>query len=172
MPRDCVSRALVGQIGTMVSARFRALEELCRMKLNDLDLANGTVRIMGKGNRERIAPLSNAAVEWVRKYTAEVRAEQLQGPTPALWVKANGDPLGGQAIGLSIRECARKAGTQPPITPHGIRRACATHMLRRGAHPVQLQMLLGHASLRHLSQYLRVTFQEMRAIHGRSRLGQ
>jgi integrase/recombinase XerD len=59
-----------------------------------------------------------------------------------------------------------------PITPHAIRRACATHMLRRGASPVQLQMLLGHASLQHLSAYLRVSFHELQAIHEGSRLGQ
>ena len=73
---------------------------------------------------------------------------------------------------LAVEECARKAGIVTPITPHAIRRACATHMLRRGAHPVQLQILLGHASLKCLSQYLRVTFQELRAMHERGRLGQ
>ena len=185
VPNEAEMQALlaVPDIATPLGMRTRAvletaystgarLEELSRMKLGDLDLANGTVRILGKGDRERVAPLSKAAVMWVRKYATEARADRLTKAATALWLKANGDPLGCQAIGLSIRECARKAGTQPPITPHGIRRACATHMLRRGAHPVQLQMLLGHASLRHLSQYLRVTFQEMRAIHGRSRLGQ
>ena len=59
------------------------------------------------------------------------------------------------------RPLIQRTGT--PLTPHGIRRACATHMLNRGAHPVQLQMLLGHASLKHLSQYLRVTFREIQA---------
>ena len=148
------------------------LEELSRMKHADLDLANGTVRIMGKGNRERVVPLGRSAVGWVRRYVVEVRARLLRGATTALWVKAGGGPLGSQAIGLSIHACAGKAGIETPISPHGIRRACATHMLSRGAHPVELQMLLGHASLKHLSRYLRVTFREMRAIHERSRLGQ
>ena len=147
------------------------LEELARMRHSDLDLANGTVRILGKGNRERMAPLGAAAIEWVRKYVVEVRARQTRTAGGALWVKALGLPLGSVMIGRLIRECARRAGTVTPITPHGIRRACATHMLNRGAHPVQLQMLLGHTSLKHLSQYLRVSFRELHAIHERSRLG-
>ena len=147
------------------------LEELARMRHSDLDLANGAVRILGKGNRERMAPLGAAAIEWVRKYVVEVRARQTRTAGGALWVKALGLPLGSVMIGRLIRECARRAGTVTPITPHGIRRACATHMLNRGAHPVQLQMLLGHTSLKHLSQYLRVSFRELRAIHERSRLG-
>jgi integrase/recombinase XerD len=145
------------------------LEELARMKLGDLDPANGTVRIMGKGNRERVAPLGTAAMEWVKRYVLEARSRQANGDATALWVKAGGTGLGGQGISRSIQECARQAGVT--ITPHGIRRACATHMLRRGAHPVQLQTLLGHASLKHLSQYLRVSFREMRAMHEGSRLG-
>ena len=185
VPNEAEMRALltVPDVATALGMRTRAilevaystgarLEELSRMKLSDLDLANGTVRIMGKGNRERVVPLGRSAVGWVRRYVVEVRARLLRGATTALWVKAGGGPLGSQAIGLSIHACAGKAGIETPISPHGIRRACATHMLSRGAHPVELQMLLGHASLKHLSRYLRVTFREMRAIHERSRLGQ
>jgi site-specific recombinase XerD len=54
---------------------------------------------------------------------------------------------------------------------NALRRACASHMLARGANPVQLQMLLGHASLKHLSAYLRLGFRDLQAIHARSRLG-
>lgn len=147
------------------------LEELHRMRLSDLDLVNGTVRILGKGDRERVLPLGKSAIEWVRRYVAEVRGKQAGDKQNALWIRADGEPLGSVGIGLCIRTCARKAGTATLITPHAIRRACATHMLNRGAHPMQLQMLLGHSSLKHLSQYLRVTFREILAIHERSRLG-
>ena len=148
------------------------LEELARMKFADLDLANGTVRTMGKGSRERVVPMGASAVEWVRRYLAEARARYGMGEGTALWLKDKGKPIGPQGISRSIQECVRKAALTTPITPHAIRRACATHMLRRGASPVQLQMLLGHASLRHLSAYLRVTFHELQAMHERSRLGQ
>lgn len=148
------------------------LEELARMKHGDLDLLNGTIRILGKGNRERMVPVGATALEWVRRYVMEVRPGVV-GYTPgALWVKAGGKPLGSQGIGLAIRQMVRKAGLSTPVTPHGIRRACATHMLNGGAHPVQIQMLLGHASMKHLSQYLQTTFREMQSVHERSRLGQ
>ena len=168
MARGLRTRAIL-EVAYGTGAR---LEELSRMKLGDLDLANGTVRILGKGSRERVVPLGRGAIEWVRRYAAEARGRHAEGASAALWLKDGGRPLGSQGISRSIQVCVRKAGVTTPTTPHAIRRACATHMLRRGAHPVQLQMLLGHASLRHLSAYLRVSFHEMHAVHQRSRLGQ
>jgi site-specific recombinase XerD len=147
------------------------LEELARMRLACVDLQAGTVRIMGKGSKERVVPLGRGAVEWLEKYLSW-RREVVGSDVGALWVGPKGKPIGSLAVGLSIRQCARKAGTATKITPHGLRRACATHMLGRGAHPVQLQMLLGHASLKHLSAYLRVRFLDLKAMHERSRLGQ
>ncbi len=147
------------------------LEELARMRLANVDLQAGTVRIMGKGSKERVVPLGREAVEWLEKYLALRRKLAAPG-VEALWVGPKGGAIGSLAVGLSIRQCARKGGTATKITPHGLRRACGTHMLARGAHPVQLQMLLGHASLSHLSQYLRVRFRDLKAMHERSRLGQ
>lgn len=166
--RGIRTRALL-EVAYSTGAR---LEELARMKHGDLDLVNGTIRILGKGNRERVVPMGKAALEWVGKYVVGVRARLVKCAPGALWVGPDGSPIGSLSIGLSIRECVRKAGTVTPITPHGIRRACATHMLNHGAHPVQIQMLLGHASMKHLSQYLQVRFREMKAVHERSRLGQ
>jgi integrase/recombinase XerD len=148
------------------------LEELSRMKFADLDLPHGTVRIMGKGQRERVVPLGKAAAEWIARYVSEVRTALASAGTAQLWVRQDGGPLGSLSIGLAVRRCASRAGTATKITPHGLRRACATHMLGRGAHPVQIQMLLGHSSLKHLSAYLRVTFRELQAMHERSRVGQ
>ena len=71
-----------------------------------------------------------------------------------------------------LRKYGRKAKLSVNITPHSLRRACATHMLRNGAHPVQIQMLLGHATMRHLAQYLRLTIREIREMHRKSRPGQ
>lgn len=145
------------------------LEEIARMKRADMDLAEGVVRIMGKGAKERVVPLGASAVEWLRRYLAAAPCRP--DGVEALWVKEGGLPLGSRAIGLAIHKLSLQAGGPTPITPHAIRRACATHMLRRGASPVQLQALLGHASLRHLSAYLRVSFLELKTQHDRSRLG-
>jgi integrase/recombinase XerD len=74
-------------------------------------------------------------------------------------------------MGMMIRRYGRAAGIGIPITPHSLRRACATHMLRHGADPVSIQHLLGHASLKHLSQYLRVTITEVKSMHQQSAPG-
>jgi integrase/recombinase XerD len=167
-PRGLRTRALL-EVAYSTGAR---LEELARMKHADLDPVHGTLRVLGKGNRERVVPLGKEAVAWVGKYVAEVRAKQGPKEAEQLWRRRDGGALGSLAIGLSIREAARKAGSATAITPHGLRRACATHMLAHGAHPVQIQMLLGHSSLKHLSAYLRVSFRELKAVHEGSRLGQ
>lgn len=147
------------------------LAELARMRLGDVDFAAGTIRILGKGERERVVPVGRQALEWLRRYRELVAPGRTEADGDALWLSERGGPSGSMAIGRSIRQCARRAGTATRITPHGLRRACVTHMLARGASPVQLQQLLGHASLKHLSQYLRVRFAELQAVHERSRLG-
>ncbi len=148
------------------------VEELSRLMVRDVDMVNGTVRVMGKGERERVLPLGAQAVEWLRRYEAEVgKRTAAGGRPPELWVTQYGKPLGYVAIRLGIVRHGRDSGVQTRITPHSLRRACATHMLRRGAHPVDLQMLLGHASFSHLSQYLRLTITELQAVHARSKPG-
>jgi len=71
-----------------------------------------------------------------------------------------------------VKTSARQAGIGTGITVHGIRRACATHMLRNGAHPVEIQMLLGHSSLKHLSQYLRISITDIRKMHRESKVSE
>jgi site-specific recombinase XerD len=148
------------------------LEELSRMRYPDLDHAAGTIRVMGKGRRERVVPLGKAALEWVSRYVAEVRAKWAKEGEDALWVGARGRRLHSCAISLMIRNYAAKLDVATHITAHGLRRACGTHLLKHGANPIHIQMLFGHASLHHLSQYLRVDFHELRAMHERSILGQ
>ena len=145
-------------------------EELSRLTVKDVDLDSGTVRVMGKGSRERVVPLGKQAAECVRAYLAGVGQTRSNGTAP-LWVAQNGKPISYMAVRATILKHSRECGVTPLITPHALRRACATHMLRRGAHPVDLQMLLGHASLQHLSQYLRVTVSDLREAHARSKPG-
>ena len=89
----------------------------------------------------------------------------------ALWNSINQRPLGYQGIGALIRGLGKRAGLQTHINPHSLRRACVTHMLRRGADPVSIQQLLGHASLATLGQYLRVSITDIKAMHENTRPG-
>ena len=147
--------------------------ELCALTVGDLNLEGGLVRVLGKGSKERMLPLGKQAVHWLREYLSQARPKFLQGqPDPrALWLNARGRPLSYFALEQVIHRQAQAANLATPITPHSLRRACATHMLGHGAHPVQLQLLLGHATLKTLSQYLRLTISELKSTHAQTAPG-
>jgi integrase/recombinase XerD len=170
-------------LNTVIGIRDRALletaygtaarlGELAAMRLESLNLGERTVRLFGKGSRERMVPLGRGAVEWLTQYIEKARPELLKGNrTDALWVSTKQEELGYQAISVIIRGYGKKAGLSIGINPHSLRRACVTHMLRNGADPISIQQLLGHASLGTLSQYLRVSITEVKAMHEKTRPG-
>lgn len=148
-------------------------EELYRLTVCDLDLDNQRLRVLGKGRKERMLPLGKHALQWLRQYIAQVRPKLLKNHTDesALWINQFGKRLDYNALQQLFFRHSQKAGITPKITPHSMRRACATHMLQNGAHPVQLQLLLGHSTLRTLGQYLRLTVTELQQAHARTRPG-
>ncbi len=148
-------------------------EELVTLDAVAVDLVNGTVRVLGKGRRERVLPLTRPAVSWLSRYTEKARPVLLKGAIdePALWIDLHGSRLAPHALDVVVKKSARAAQV-PGVTPHTLRRACATHLLQGGAHPVFVQQLLGHASMRHLAHYLRMTIAELKATHARSKPGQ
>lgn len=149
--------------------------ELAGLRLRDLDESDRTLRVRGKGSRERLLPLGRAALEALRAYLGAPRAAlRARGPAAAveaLWIGVGGRALGGRGLAGVLRRHSLAAGLQAPITPHGLRRACATHMLRRGAHPARIQALLGHATARHLPAYLRLSIMDIQHMHRASRPG-
>ena len=167
-PKGLRDRALL-EVSYSTGAR-RA--ELAGMETDSLDLERGSVRIMGKGSKERVVPLGKQAVVWLKRYLADARPRLLEGQqeTP-LWVGTRGKGLSAQGIQVLFAHYGREAGISMRISPHALRRACASHMLARGAHPVEIQMLLGHATLGTLGQYLKLTIRELHAAHARSNPG-
>ena len=148
------------------------LEELTGLKLSSVDLKNKVLRVMGKGKKERVVPLTRAACKWLEDYVSGARRELLKYNLneDALWIGKHKKGMSHAALGVRIGEYSKEAGIRR-ISPHAIRRACATHMLRNGAHPVQIQMLLGHSDLSTLSRYLSITLEDMKKSHGKSRPG-
>jgi integrase/recombinase XerD len=142
------------------------LEELTQLSLRDLDLERGLMRVMGKGRKERMLPLGRESVSWLREYIGDARMK-LAGDQAEdqgrLWLAKGGRPLSGRGIRWMLSRYARDAGLVS-ISPHALRRACATHMLRRGAHPVQIQHLLGHVDASTLNPYLRLTICDLQAV--------
>ena len=148
-------------------------EELHRMDSEHLDLDNGLVRVLGKGRRERMLPLGKQAIQWLGQYLKNARPKLLRERTDerALWIDRHGQRLGYPMFHQIVRVHARGASLVTPFTPHSLRRACATHMLRRGAHPLQLQLLLGHSSLKHLGAYLRLSITDLQRAHAQTNPG-
>ena len=148
--------------------------EMFRLNVRDLDLQQGLVRLFGKGDKERLVPIGNQALHWLKRYLAEARPKLLKvRETPALWLSSHGGgPLGYEAIQQQLRTLTRKAGLPASVlTPHNLRRACATHLLDHGASPLMLQELLGHERTATLSHYLRQTIADVKASHRRSAPG-
>ena len=148
------------------------LRELVGLTLARLQLHDQTVRLMGKGNKERLVPMGSHAAAWLAQYLAEARPVLLNGcATDRLWIGKQGRPLGYEGVIALVRVHAQACGVAHPISTHALRRACVTHMLRRGASPVALQEMLGHANLDSLSRYLKVAIRDLKAAHARTRPG-
>lgn len=148
-------------------------EELITLDLFDVDLERGTARVVGKGRKERVLPLTKTAVKWLTHYVRSARPKLLAGrlDEPALWIDRTGKRMDGQTLHVMIRKYARSVGLKD-IGVHALRRACATHLLENGAHPLQVQTLLGHGSFGSLKNYLRLTAKEVRAMHRKAKPGQ
>jgi integrase/recombinase XerD len=171
-------------VSTLTGVRDRAMietaytsgirgNELIRLKITDLDLKYKILRIIGKGDKERLAPLGQKAVYWLKKYLEEARPLLIKDKSQtALWISETRGILSLDTVNGKLKQYARKGGIQTRLTVHGLRRACATHMLQKGAHPVQIQKLLGHATIYSLSQYLKITITDMQKMHQRSKPGQ
>ena len=120
-----------------------------------------------------MVPLGAEAIKWIDLYLREIRAVVVRDHSgDALWLAEDGRPLGYGSIHQMVRLYSKAPGIITKIGLHSIRRACATHMLRRGASPSAIQLLLGHSDMRHLSQYLDVAISDLKKAHEQSRLGQ
>ncbi len=148
------------------------LNEILSLSLFNVDLQGKTLRVLGKGKQERMLPLGKQAYLWLKKYL-EYRSVLLKNNISEnhLWINSEGRKVRAVSYQKTLQNHAKKANLEGKITGHSLRRACATHMLQNGANPVQIQMLLGHATLKHLSQYLKLTITEIKAMHERSKLG-
>ena len=147
------------------------LIEMASISLFDVDLRRGVTRLHGKGRKQRTVPLGKKTIRWLEDYI-RMRHHLLNGrpDIEALWISTRGEPLSYQGAEKIVLRNSKNAGLRT-FSSHALRRACATHMLAHGAHPMQLQMLLGHASLKDLSQYLDVSITELKKMHARSKPG-
>lgn len=145
--------------------------ELAGLGVSDVDLKRCTVRCVGKGGFERVVPLTRIAATWIGRYRQLARHALVEGDCEtALWLNRRGQPMSGESLARMLRQRSRELGLIG-VTPHAIRRACATHLVQNDAHPAQIRQLLGHVSFKHLNRYLRLGFRDLQRVHARSRVG-
>jgi integrase/recombinase XerC len=136
------------------------LAELTGLTLRDLDLATGQVRVLGKGNKERIAPVGSMAIKALRLWLA-ARAGIAGPEQQAVFVGRNGAPLGSRAVQLRVAALARAAGLPQHLHPHMFRHSFATHLLESSRDLRGVQELLGHANISTTQVYTHLDFQHL-----------
>jgi len=142
------------------------VSELVNLKLSAVNLNQGVLRIVGKGDRERLIPLGEEAVEWVQQFLQGPRGEiLLERQTDYLFPTRRGDRMTRQAFWHIIKRYARKAGVQKELSPHTLRHAFATHLLNHGADLRVVQMLLGHSDLSTTQIYTHVARERLKDLH-------
>ena len=138
------------------------VSELCGLTGGDLDLGTGLVRVLGKGSKERVVPVGDAAVAAVKVYL-DLRGAPARGAP--LLLAARGGPLHPRAVQLMLKRKLAFAGLPADLTPHKLRHACATHLLSNGADLRLVQEQLGHASLSTTQIYTHLSVARLRDVH-------
>jgi integrase/recombinase XerD len=157
--RDAAMLELLYAAGLRVS-------ELINLKLQDINLEAGFVRIFGKGSRERIVPIGAHAREKVNTYLKTVRSKRLkQTSSPYLFVARAAKPMTRQGFWKLLRRYAMKAGLKKKITPHSLRHSFASHLLEGGADLRAVQVMLGHVDIATTQIYTHVTRDHLQKLH-------
>jgi integrase/recombinase XerD len=142
------------------------VSELVNLRNGQVNLNQGVIRILGKGNRERLIPLGEEAVRWIIEFSRAPRTEiLLERQTDYLFPTRRGDRMTRQAFWHIIKRYARKAGIGKELSPHTLRHAFATHLLNHGADLRVVQMLLGHSDLSTTQIYTHVARERMKELH-------
>jgi integrase/recombinase XerD len=144
------------------------VSELVNLRYGQINLNQGVIRIVGKGNRERLIPLGDEAVRWLTEFVNGARDEiLLDRQTEYLFPTRRGDRMTRQAFWHIIKRYARKAGISKGLSPHTLRHAFATHLLNHGADLRVVQILLGHSDLSTTQIYTHVASERMKELHSR-----
>lgn len=142
------------------------VSELVGLTLDQINLRQGTVRVVGKGSKERLVPLGEEAIAWLERYLAGGRHDLLgQQLSDALFPTRRAAAMTRQAFWQLIKRYARQAEIAKPLSPHTLRHAFATHLINHGADLRVVQLLLGHSDLSTTQIYTHVARERLKALH-------
>jgi len=163
-PRGLRDRALI----ELLYATGMRVSELVSVRAADLRPDDGCLTCIGKGDKERLIPIGEAAAAWVARYQREARpALAGRRATPRLFLNARGGPLGRVGFWKILTAYGRRAGLRTQLSPHVLRHSFATHLLERGADLRAIQLMLGHADLSTTQIYTHVIEARLRAVYDR-----
>ena len=144
------------------------VSEAAGLNVSHLDVGSGAVRVLGKGNRERIVPVGRKAIQALTAYRDELKRfwddtadRQISGDNVPLFLNKNGGRLSTRSIARILDKLLRACGLAVPISPHGLRHSFATHMLDAGADLRSIQELLGHKNLSTTQKYTHVSIDRL-----------
>ena len=165
------------QLNTALGLRDRAMlelmyasglrvSELVDLRVSNLGLNEGVLRVFGKGAKERLVPFGQVAREWLMRYLAEARSAILEGQqTEDLFVTHRGSGMTRVMFWMIVKKHAQVAHIHSPLSPHTLRHAFATHLLNHGADLRAVQMLLGHADISTTTIYTHVARERLKNLH-------
>jgi integrase/recombinase XerD len=144
------------------------VSELVALKLVELSLNDGVLRVTGKGSKTRLVPFGEQARHWLERYLKDARGVILDGQVDdALFVTGRGGAMTRQMFWVVIKKHAARAGITAPLSPHTLRHAFATHLLNHGADLRVVQLLLGHADISTTQIYTHVARERLKHLHAR-----
>ena len=143
------------------------VSELTGLRLGEINLRQGVLRIVGKGSKERLVPMGEEAISWLTRYLQEARKDLLKNnwAQDVVFPSNRGVVMTRQTFWYRIRKLAKDAGIRKKLSPHTLRHAFATHLLNHGADLRVVQMLLGHSNLSTTQIYTHIAQQRMKELH-------
>lgn len=164
-------------VGTTLGLRDRAMlevlyatglrvSELVGLRLAQVNLRQGVIRVMGKGNKERLVPLGEEAVYWLEKYQREARQDLFKAEAnDVMFPSSRGNLMARQTFWHAIKRYSIVAGIKKSISPHVLRHAFATHLMNHGADLRVVQMLLGHSDISTTQIYTHIARERLKELH-------
>ncbi len=163
-PEGARDRAMI----ELMYASGLRVSELCALRAGDVHRDPGLVRVLGKGNKERVVPVGEIALAKIESYLAGARAALLRGRTsPHLFVSRRGGRMSRVTFWTRLKRYALGAGIRKNVSPHKLRHSFATHLLERGADLRSVQAMLGHADIGTTQIYTHVDGRRLREVHAR-----
>jgi integrase/recombinase XerD len=163
-PKSTLFARDVAILELLYASGLRATE-LCEVKTRDVNLQVGCVRVLGKGMKERIVPLGQAASEAITRYVAECRPKLERKPSELLFLSRTGKPLERIGLWMLVEKYGRSSGLLKQVSPHTLRHCFASHLLGGGADLRIVQELLGHSDIATTQIYTHVDQDRLKAIH-------